>query len=289
VVLFDTPRARLAGEAFDLSVGLPADPLLPSGGRPDTGSLWRGYLHRRLAWELAGDPEGATARADEAASLGVGDDAGFEYQLNEAADTAWREVPADARREMQEYLDHSVCGAKPRAMLAQVATRLERRGYLWRPPGGDAVVPVPWVARALLRTDAVPAGTFHLRGCLVCVPLAHELLARCFDLEARERAALWAGRGGRSAPEVATERWRRFQMPGSFEAGLYPPLCPAVPDDAWPFATFGEFLTALVPARDPRRDACYRLLNLRNHLAHGHYAGWAVVLALRAVEEQLLA
>ena len=38
---------------------------------------------------------------------------------------------------------------------------------------------------------------------------------------------------------------------------------------------------------DSRREAWYELLNLRNHLAHGHYVAWPAVQKLREIEEAL--
>jgi len=114
-----------------------------------------------------------------------------------------------------------------------------------------------------------PLNAFHLRCCLVSAPLAHELLARCFDLEARERAGLWVVRKLRQAPAEAVERWRQFQEYDSFATTLYPLGCPAFPDDAWPFTTFGEFLAAMAD-HDPRRGVWYELLQLRNQLAQVH-------------------
>jgi hypothetical protein len=55
-------------------------------------------------------------------------------------------------------------------------------------------------------------------------------------------------------PQGAQDRWVQFQEPDSFAVSLYPLGCPAFPDDAWSFTTFGEFLAAMAD-RDTRRDA----------------------------------
>jgi hypothetical protein len=287
LLLADTPRQRLAGPSFDLSVGLPAERLLaPPPGSEEV--LWRGYLHHRLAWEAAGDLERVAEweQAVGAAALVPGNDSDFERQLNRTARARYEDLPPLARQGVREYLEHEVRQTRPRNWLTQRAGQLEQEQLLWRPPGDEEPLVVPWLARALLLAGEVPLCIFHLRTCLVCAPLARELLDRCFDLEARERAALWARRSNRAPPTKAVERWGLFQEPGSFQASLYPLGCPACPDDAWPFATFGEFLTVMA-AGDPRRDVWDDLLKLRNHLAHSHYAAWPAVQRLRAIEAEL--
>jgi hypothetical protein len=285
MLLLDTPRQRLAGRVFDLSVGLPVDRLL--GGATNAGGLWRGYLHYRLAWESAGDLERAQA-AEGARSLPAGADGEFEKVLNESARSAYEAVHGARRQAVRQYLEERVRGTRPRGWLAGRAADLEQDRLLWRPSGAGQPTAAPWLARALLLAQAVPVCDFLLRDGLVCAPLAHELLGRCFDLEGQERAVLWARRASQAPPDRAVERWRSFGEPGAMQARLYPPGCPARPEDPWPFATFGEFLSVMAPD-DPRRDAWYDLLNLRNHVAHGHYVGWAAVEKLREVEERLLA
>jgi hypothetical protein len=284
MLLLDTPRQRLAGKVFDLSVGLPVDRLL--GGGMSAGTLWRGYLHYRLAWEGAGDLERANAAV--ARPLPVGADGEFEKMLNESARSAYEAVPGARRLAVRQYLEERVRGSRPRNWLAGRAADLEQDRLLWRPSGAGQPTAAPWLARALLLAQAVPVCDFLLRDVLVCAPLAHELLGRCFDLEGQERAVLWARRTSQVPPDRALERWRAFREAGAMQAALYPAGCPARPEDAWPFATFGEFLSVMAPD-DPRRDAWYDLLNLRNHVAHGHYVGWAAVQKLREVEERLLA
>lgn len=76
-----------------------------------------------------------------------------------------------------------------------------------------------------------------------------------------------------------------FQNGESFSYLMYPPGCPAAPTDGWAFATLGEVVNTFA-GRGPLRDPRFRLLELRNHLAHCHYVGWAAVaevVALRAV------
>ncbi len=288
VLLLDTSRQRLGATVFDLSVGLPVDRLLAGPGA-NAGALWRGYLHHRLAWESAGDPERAARAQSAVARLSAGADADFERLLNDTARAAHDALPGAVRQDAKQYLEERVKPTRTRGWLTQRAADLEQQRLLWRPRGATANhVPAPWLARAFLLARAVPVCELPLRDCLVCAPLAHELLDRCFDLEGQERAALWAARSDSAPPDRAVERWQSFREPSSFQAALYPPGCPARPEDAWPFATFGEFLSVLAP-EGPRRDAWYDLLNLRNHVAHGHYVAWAAVEKLRQVEDVLLA
>jgi hypothetical protein len=287
VLLLDTPRQRLQGKVFDLSVGLPVDRLLRGPGVA-APAMWRGYLHYRLAWESAGDPEWAAASEAAARALPVGADADFERLLNDAALAAYEALPGARRLEARQYLEERLKAAKPRSWLAQRAADLEQDRLLWRPFGAGQPLAAAWLARALLLNRAAEVCDFHLRDCLVCAPLAHELLGRCFDLESQERSALWARRSDRAPPDRAGERFGAFRVSASLSAGLYPPGCPALPVDPWPFATFGEFLSVMA-ADDPRRDTWYDLLNLRNHVAHGHYVSWAAVEKLREIEERLAA
>jgi hypothetical protein len=285
VLLLDTPRQRLGGQVFDLSVGLPVDRLLAGPGA-NTGALWRGYLHHRLAWESAGDPARAAEMGRAAAKLSVGAESEFERLLNESARAAHDALSGSLRQDAKQYLEERVKPVRSRGWLTQRAADLEQQRLLWRPRGTANHVPAPWLARAFLLNRSVQLCDFQLRDCLVCAPLAHELLDRCFDLEGQERAGLWARRSDRAPPDRAVERWQSFQEAGSFQAGLYPPECPARPEDGWPFATFGEFLSVMAPG-DSRRDVWYDLLNLRNHVAHGHYVSWAAVEKLREIEDAL--
>jgi hypothetical protein len=285
IILLDTPEHRVVGEVFDLSVGLPLEPLGAGPNVPDD-EVWHGYLHRRLAWEAGGDASRALAGDGEVANLAFADEASFEALLNRSARQAFAELPSSTSTEVQEFVEHRLRQTRSASWLAQRMTSLEGGRLLWRPPDTDTPMPVPWLARGLLLAGLVPLGSHYLRGCLVCGPLAHELLDRCFDIEAQERAGAWARKQGRQPPDVASNRLQSFQEPGSYAAALYPPGCPALPDDPWPFATFGEFLSVMAPG-DPRREVWYELLNLRNHLAHGHYVAWPAVQKLREIEETL--
>jgi hypothetical protein len=127
---------------------------------------------------------------------------------------------------------------------------------------------------------------YLLRGCRVCAPLAKELLSRCFDLEARERVLCLAERGSAGLPDEIRERYENFiRGEERSEYLFYPRGCPAAPADPWDFATYGELLYILKPVRKHDLHQI-DLRNLRNALAHGHYAGWHAVTMLRRIEQQ---
>jgi hypothetical protein len=285
VVLLDTPRSRLANKCFDLSVGLPADCLLGDLSESDE-RLWRAYVHLRLAWEAAGDPGRALHWDGERQESVAEDDDALEAALNHLAREAVDGLETRQRTDLVAYLGHLLRRTRTGPWLDEQGLTLEREGLLWRPPGETMVRPSPWLARGLLLQNRVPEATFLLRGCLVCAPLAYEILDRCFDLEARQRAICWAARGGRSAPDSAQRRFHEFEAGIGYEAPFYPKECPARPDDAWPMTTFGEFLKVL-GGSDAHRQVWYDLLNLRNFVAHGHYVGWAALRRLREIEEAL--
>ena len=56
---------------------------------------------------------------------------------------------------------------------------------------------------------------------------------------------------------------------------MYPAGCPA-PDGPWPIASLGEVYNRFA-GNGAARAVRNRLLDLRNHLAHGHYVGWESV------------
>lgn len=283
VLFLDTPASPVAGEAFDLTTGGPSAPL--GATSESETNLWRAYVHTRLAWETAGN----LARAREWAGLGfaaipTGQDPRLEALLNEVAQATTLALSADRTAQVNKYLLALGAG---RALDRGVVRDLSGAGLLWKPSGDGPWRPVPWLARALLLGKAVTGGEDLLRGCLVCAPLAKEILNRCFDLEARARALLGPASAGRRAPEEIRDRLGRFEGGDeSTEYPLYPRGCPAAPTDAWGFATFGELLFNL---ELPRRQYphFYDLRDLRNSLSHGHYVSWHAVATLRRIERDL--
>ena len=278
LVLLDTAAHPLSPDPFDFTVGGPSDAVLASDA-----DLWKAYVHARLAWETAGDLARAQAwDAHGFPRLGVGADDVLEDLLSTLAEADWRRLPESVQAQAREQLRRMFQRPAPKA--APSVTELVAHGAFWRPPGDAEARPAPWVARALLRLDLASEAAFYLRGCLVCAPLAREVLGRCFDLEARERAAGWANRGTLPPPPDAKDRHSRF-LEGQPNSGaqFYPKGCPARPEDPWAFTVFGEFLASL-PFDKARSAFTNGLRTLRNALAHGHYMSWAVLTALRRLE-----
>ncbi len=275
VIFLDTPTCPLVQDGFDFTVGGPSDPVLASDAR-----LWRSYAHARLAWDAAGDLGRAMAW-DEAGfgRLGVGADDALENLLNHLAEEAYRELPEAVQEKAAETMRQMFQRQAPK-----IGPELTGPGAFWKPPGEIEARPSPWLARAMLRLNVAPDAAFYLRGCLICAPLAREVLGRCFDLEARERAAGFANRGSLPPPPDAVDRFRRFvERQAGSGAEYYPTDCPAKPTDPWSFTVFGEFLNSL-PFDPARKNFTNGLRTLRNALAHGHYISWAVLSALRKLE-----
>jgi hypothetical protein len=80
---------------------------------------------------------------------------------------------------------------------------------------------------------------------------------------------------------------RRFAAGRLQENGYYPTDCPALPRDAWSFASLGEILS-LGGEPDGGATDAWKVLRLRNALAHGHYVNWRAVLDVLELEEQVV-
>ena len=203
------------------------------------------------------------------------DDVALERGLNRYAAAEFDKLCGETRRQVGNCLGAMIGGRARHTQDGEPAYReLASLGLYWEPGGLNDSMPAPWLARGLLLQRPDGVGADCLRGCLVCMPLAQDLLTVCLQLEARERGSLVAPEDI-AADSEATEHWGRFQHGISLTYRLYPAGCPAAPGGPWSFASFGQVLRHSGANR--RRDALYRLLELRNHLAHGHYVGWEAV------------
>jgi hypothetical protein len=265
-------RAGGARGAFDFTRGTPIDRPLDF---TEPYRAWCSYLHTRIAWECGGEPSRAM-RWDEGVSHTVaqGDDDALEATLNELAAREWSAQGDGARAQLLAWL------RDPRAASVE---RLEGEGVLWRPAPLAPLRPPAWIARALLQ-GADPGTRRRLRGAITCAPLAEALIGACLDLEARHRARVCPSGEPR---DETREAWARFTSPDvRSEGSHYPSGCPAGPVDAWDLASFGEHIASSALPR-ALSATLHDLRALRNAMAHGHYACWRSVTALRAVARAL--
>lgn len=281
-VLMDNALGRMASRvAFDYTRGQPVFGVFDTAQR-DVAALWHAYVHARLAWEAGGDPGVAEAMfASMQSALPAGADEALEDGLNAWSSSAFANITEHDRAALGDALLGS----------ADHLGRLASHGLLWRPPGSRSPLPTPWVARALLSAEPGHRRTWLLRGTLVCLPLANELLGRCQDLEHQIKSnAIADARTLTTPPEEIQQLWWRYRS-GEDETTYYPVGHPAPPtsnDDAWWFASLGQFLN---DRGSPLGRRCTRteisLSRLRNTLAHGHYVCWRHVCAMQKVIETL--
>lgn len=284
-ILLDNKRQRLHGRrSFDFIRGKPSSSILDTEHATDI-SLWRAYLHTRLAWESGGDP--STAQAMNMAVIGklrCGDDDQLEKALNDWAIEQWQAIP----KKPAEQLGN--CLSRPEATSGQLAchaAELESAGLIWRPWGTARRAPVPWVSRALLGRYPQHQRRWLLRSALVCIPLVNEILSHCQDLEQQIKASILVAPGeAHAVPDDVERNWERFRR-GKDATTRYPSNHPAPPDkpeDAWFFASLGTFLNAPEsPLSRSYTDEETSLSRLRNTMAHGHYAAWFHLKLLREI------
>ncbi len=262
LILLDTPENRVVGEVFDPVPGPAsgAGAAEPDRACPTTRS---GAATCMAAWpgKRAATLPGRRRRAttpwptSPSATRPPSRRAHESLSLKRPSPTWAPALSTSASRNTSS----TACAQTARSaswLVAQRTTSLEAVRLLWRPPGTDTAMPVPWLARGLLLAGLVPLAAHHLRACLVLVVrwptnCSTSLLRRSRRAGAGGRPGL-ANRVG-NHPDVAINRHQSFLEPGSYAAALYPPGCPALPDDPWPFATFGEFLSVMAPG-DPRRE-----------------------------------
>jgi hypothetical protein len=268
LVLTTEPR----DDAADLRVGAPIEAVheVPLGGRH---ASWRRYLHRRVAWEVAGHYEFARRWNDDFGfeSLIVGDDRGVERAFNAAASARLGVVPPAA---VARALDSGATG--------RIAD-LEADGLIWRPRSRAYLRPTPWFARAVLLSGMSPTRWRMLRGCVVAAPLVQEAMGRCLDLECKVRDLYHEKVGVPTGLEESERAYLEFGAGRHFYQQFYPAECPARPRDQWDFTGLGSVLQHIsVPAR--AMDTLHRLRRLRNALAHGHYVCWRTFELLEELE-----
>lgn len=279
--------AAATADSRDLVVGCLADGILQEAER-GLDRLWRAFVASRIAWESGGDLGRAIELDRAIGPLAIGDEIRLEHELNASARERIRLIAHDQRRMFDEYVrtysDPNSAGRRRRAALDG---ELRASSLLWRPVGEQRSRPAPWASRALLLENPEVECRHVLRSSIVNAVLANEVLRRCFDLESLLVARSWSElRGLESQLEEAQELKRRFAGGRLQENGYYPADCPALPRDAWSFASLGEILSLGTDPNGGGVDA-WKLLRLRNALAHGHYVNWRAVLDVLEIEEQV--
>ncbi len=243
MILLDTPEQRVVGEVFDLSLGLPAERLLTGPDVPDDevwrrlpapavglgsgrrrrpsggGRRRRGRPRLRRRGLLRGAHESGRPTSLRQPGARDGDRGPGIRRAPPAPDAVRRVGWPSGRRNLE------ASGGGPSPLAARPA-----RIRPFRCPGWPAVCCWPdWCRwRPTICGPASSVGRWWPTRCsTACLPTS----------EAAGTSGRWARKQGRQPPDVASSRHQvTFLEPGSYAAALYPPGCPALPDDPWPFA-----------------------------------------------------
>lgn len=287
-LFFLIERMPEQGEGFDLRTGAPLEWLLEHSRSGELEALWPRYLHHRIAWESGGRPDRAQRWGDcrPVLELIKPDDERLEEILNLLALREWKDLRPEVQQQALALLDR-LTGAKATPSLLGQANLLFQEAMLTGPEGAEELLFAPWVARALLQQPSLARGKSWLRQALVCLPIVQECLARCFTLESLVRTRLSDLSETVEFSEETRRRHQYFTRPDkSWERRLLPDHHPGPPDALQDFAGLGELLS--LHQTDRKRHPLYwELLDLRNLLAHGHYASWATLVVLHRVEKGL--
>jgi hypothetical protein len=274
VIFMDLAGAPVGGRYFDLTRGLPATAgdLLSA---PEQ-HLWFQYLHRRTAWETAGEIGLAAelSRFVLESNMKAGDDDRLESLFCQWANLRLEKLGHGFRNEARVHFRQLLTGSKS-------ADELLFRSTFWQPGHIASWSPVPWLARAFLCNSELAANRDFLRNSMLCAPIAQELLTACFLIENRIRGCAQLPP---TPPEDADccQLWGKFTSGAEFTRSLYPSRGPSLPEGPWAFASLGEIFTHEM-SRPPNSRWRDDVRQLRNHLAHGHYAGWQALKLARTL------
>lgn len=253
-----------ATEGYDLTRCSPLRASLPA--TPETD--WEWYVQHRLVWEAGGRLDAAHDLAACIDPRRVTHDDLLERALDEAAVTFWDTLSQSERDGLRDVVWPTLGTAHARPSSAH--------------GDFDDRWVSPRVARALTleATHAMPPWAWRA---LVCRPLSSALLDACSQMES------WARRA--EAPPHAPDGdtlavAEQYLCDGGREAGHYRPSATLRPSSPWDFASLGAWITASSP-QTARRELLHSLRGLRNHLAHGHRAGWSAVTAVRRLQRGL--
>lgn len=271
VLFFDTPVAMVCDRPYEFVVGQPVThhDLLHT----DASHLWAHYVHRRIAWEAGGNLSYAQhlSQCVETEYVRPHDDHHLEKVFNEQAHRHWQQYAPASQEGLIAHLQNQ--RTLPPTTLPSEA--------FWCPHFARGRVPVPWLARALLMQQP----TEYLRRALLCWPIIHELLAACFFIETHIREQLCLPAEPRENAD-SHSHWLNYQGQHSLTAKLQPMHAYTEPRGPWSFASFGELLDHDT-TQSPDRSWWHEVREMRNHLAHGHHAGWAALLRMRQLAERV--
>lgn len=235
---------------------------LPSSMLPeDPAEDWRWYQRQRIVWESGGNLQTALKLADWLELSTWPDD----QRLERAFESFAPRVLAELSGPIRSVVDAAIAGrATGRASLPPSLQGAD----------GDCA---PWVIRAH------PAEAPRRWRSLVCRPVSTALIDACARLEGAVRE--------RSLPtedpeEEATRVAAGYLEANGRDARHHDPIPHLRPTLRWDYATFGHWIQK-TPLDRRRSETLHALRALRNHLAHGHHAGWFAVSEFRRIQKDL--
>ncbi len=282
LVLSENTQLILRADSFDTC------PSMPTGGVLDTreldpDTLWGRYLHSRAAWECAGDLAHVRMYGLAWKELRPRDEQALEISCCALAKKRWDFVEESTKTELNGYLKDLGRPLKREGQGEQLS-RLVARGVLWQAPGHSQPMPTAWVVRAT--ADTIVGNGILQRAALVNSLLVAEVLAWCFQLEALEKERYLDDSGIGEDPETKAQ-YDEFVAKNIYSAAHFYPESYPLELTSRDFEAFGKFCNRF--GKNPRTSPRKLLLNIRNALCHGHYAGWRVIEDLLLVQAQLAA
>lgn len=271
IIIMGTAPVASIRPQFDFRQGWPEGIDLWNEGL-EVRNRWAGYRYLRIAWEAAGSLSIAEDLEQRIWDLTLGDDDSLEKHFNDHA----QERITTANYPLPQWAD-LITAYGHRHSLSQSEDLFKQPALWWTPPHSIGSRLAPWVCRAaLLQNNATCGGYWKLRNELICEPLVRELVMLCQQAEALIRVRVLRSCSNPPPPEAAHQLLERFRLGGSGSTE-YPFNHPAPPVDAWAFASLGEVINA---TNEHLPKAFWDLLLLRNHIGHGHHAGWKQICAL---------
>lgn len=271
VVVLNTVSIVNLRPQFDFRQGWPEGIDLWSEGL-EVRERWAGYRYLRIAWEAAGSLTVAEDLEQRTWGLTLGSDEVLEKNFNDHAQGRLKtlDLSAPSWKHLITAYGYRYPHPKPDEFVNQSS-------LWWKPPHSIGSRLAPWACRAALLQKSEPGpADWKLRHELICEPLAQDLFALCQQGEALIRTRIFQSCPKQSPSDEAYQLLDRFRLNNNGD-NAYPQNHPAPPADAWAFASLGEVIKT---ASERLPEPFWNLLLLRNHIGHGHYAGWKQVLTL---------